>query len=151
MIPGLRYAVINDPDRHGSFSILYPTPLPGNIWGVLAPIREHPWGALIPTVSGDLLSHALHGHPRELRNALGRPPLHRPKLLVLKDKLCMEHQKDLCVIRGPHCMPGSGKLPDCYVAPYEDIELRRLLTVIGKAWDEGRYVFVVEGDEFLVT
>lgn len=52
---------------------------------------------------------------------------------------------------GDHCHPGSGKLPECYIAPTEDRQLRILAVAIGQAWDEGRYVFVVEGPEFLIT
>jgi hypothetical protein len=42
-------------------------------------------------------------------------------------------------------------MPECYVAPTEDRGLRLLGVAVAQAWDEGRYVFVVEGPEFVVT
>ena len=74
MIDGMRYAVIPDPDRKSSIKVLYATPLPEDHWGVLAPFRESSWGAQIPTVTGEALSHALHGRPKPLREQLGTPP-----------------------------------------------------------------------------
>jgi hypothetical protein len=45
------------------------------------------------------------------------------------------------------CKPGTGKLPGCYQAPAPK-EIAAIISMIGIAWDEGRYVVVVEGDEF---
>ena len=151
MIPGIRYATIDDPERRRTFKILYPLPAPENAWGVFLPLRETSWGREIPVVSGEALSHALHGYPKPLLGMLKTPPLARAVRLPLTDKLCYEHQCHTCAMAKPHCHPGSGQMPECYVAPTEDRDLRDIGVVIAKAWEEGRYVFVVEGPEFLIT
>ena len=150
MFDGLRYAIIDDRERFRKVPVLYPTPLPGNPWGVILPLRETVWGAQIPTVSGDALSHALHGDPKALLEMLGRPPRGRPLRLEMEDRRCSEAQGETCALAGSHCVPGSGKLPDCYLAPCEDRTVMALAIAVGRAWDEGRAVFVVEGPEFLV-
>lgn len=151
MIDGLRYAVIPDPDRKTTLLVLYATPLPGNHWGVLAPFRDTSWGARIPTVTGEALSHALHGRPKPLREQLGKPARERARRVPEEDSVCRDYDSAACSIGTVNCVPGSGKLPRCYEAPTENRDLRLLATAIGQAWDEGRYVFVVEGPEFLVT
>ena len=67
------------------------------------------------------------------------------------DRMCREYLAGECSMATLLCTPGSEKLPRCYEAPTENRDLRLLATAIGQAWDEGRYVFVVEGPEFLVT
>jgi hypothetical protein len=146
---GFRYAVIEDVDRGGrKLPILYPTPLPDNPWGVLLPLKDTTWGEQIPVVTGEALSHALHGRAKPLLEMLGRPPKGRPFRLEEWDRICLEAQQGICELAGSHCTPGSGKLPDCYQAPTEDRGLRALAIAVGRAWDEGRYVFVVDGPEF---
>ena len=147
---GLRYAIIDDPERHRKVPVLYPTPLPGNPWGVLLPLKGTSWGQQIPEVTGDALSHALHGYPKPLFEMLGRAPKGRPLRLALEERECLESQQGSCALATKHCVPGSGKLPDCYLAPTEDRALRALAIAVGRAWDEGRYVFVVCGDEFTI-
>lgn len=149
-LDGLRYARIPDPDRHTTLLIMYPLPLPDNPWGVMAPIRETNWGAQMPIVTGEVLSHALHGHPKPFREMLGNPPRIRARQVPLEERICLEAQQNICANAGPHCRPGSKALPECYVAPSADRVLRALGNAIGRAWDEGRYVFVVEGPEFVV-
>jgi len=150
MIDGMRYAMIKDSERFRTVPVLYPTPLPDNPWGVLLPLRDTVWGAQIPTVTGDALSHALHGNPKALLEMLGRAPRGRPLRLAMEDRRCIEAQQESCALAGSHCVPGSGKLPDCYLAPCEDRTVRLLAITVGRAWDEGRAVFVVEGPEFTV-
>lgn len=150
MFDGVRYAVIRDPDRHTDFKVMYATPLPEDHWGVFACLRGTTWGDQIVTVSGEALSHALHGRPKPLREQLGHPPeLHAKRVPVL-ERICRLYGA-MCGLSTPFCTPGSGKLPDCYEAPTEDRQMRLIATAIGNAWEEGRYVFVVEGPEFLVT
>ena len=148
MIPGLRSARFPDDVRFRIIKVLYPLPQPDNYWGVLLPFKETSWGAQIPTVTGDSLSHALHGDPDLLLKSLGVPPPVRANRLPMEDKLCYEHQCKMCGMATKDCHPGSTKLPDCYVPPTENREVRDLATAVGRAWDEGRYVFVVEGAEF---
>ena len=151
MLDGLRYAVLRDPDRKEGLKVLYPSPLPGNPWGVLLPMRDSSWGKQIPVVTGDALSHALHGRVKPLREMLGNPPFQRARMIPLEDRLCYEAQANICQMAKPECHPGSQCVPECYVPPTEDRALRVLGAAVAQAWDEGRYVFVVDGPEFVVT
>lgn len=151
MIDGLRYATIDDPDRHTVLKVAYPPPRDGDLWGALAPLEGTSWGAQIPVVTGEALSHALHGRPKPLREMLGPPPLRRTLRIALDEKVCLERQQGICEMAGPHCMPGSTHMPECYVPPAEDRTLRAVATAVALAWDEGRYVFLVDGPEFVVT
>ena len=150
MLDGLRYATIDDPERHQKILVLYPSPLRDNPWGVLKPLKDTTWGAQIPTVSGEALSHALHGRPKPLREMLGKPPRVRAMSIPLEDRFCLEAQQNICAMAAAHCRPGSKQLPECYVSPAEDYDLRVLGNAVAQAWDEGRYVFVVEGSEFVI-
>lgn len=151
MIRGFRYVVLDDPDRHARLPVMFPTPRRDEPWGVLAPLRGTKWGEQIPVVTGEALSHALHGHPKMLREMWGNPPRTRAMRLEAKHRLCHEHQHGICAIRTPDCHPGSAQMPDCYVAPLQDQHVRRLADVVARAWAEDRHVFVVEGPEFVVT
>jgi hypothetical protein len=151
MIDGLRYVTIPDPERHGDVLVAYPPPREGDPWGVLRPLMGTSWGAQIPTVTGEALSHALHGRPKPLREMLGPPPLRRTMRIALEERVCLERQQGICAMAAPHCMPGTGRMPECYVPPAEDRALRAVATAVAHAWDEGRYVFLVDGPEFVVT
>lgn len=150
MIDGMRYATLVDKERQEPLRVLYPSPLRGEPWGVLAPLRATSWGAQVPEVSGSVLSHALYGHVTPLRRVLGVPPVQRAKRLPLLETLCLERQEGRCPMATEDCFPGSSRLPECYVAPTHDEVLRRLGTMVGRAWGEGRYVFVVLGVEHVV-
>ena len=43
-------------------------------WGELAPLKGTPFESLIPIVSGEALSHALHGYLRPLLTIIGPEP-----------------------------------------------------------------------------
>lgn len=150
MDEGMRYAVLLDKDRRDPLRVLYPSPLREDAWGVLAPMRDTSWGKEIPLVLGEELSHALHGHVTPLRRKLGVPPPVRARRLPLVETACLERQEGRCPMATADCFPGSTRLPECYVAPSHDERLRRLGTMVGRAWDEGRYVFVVIGREHVV-
>jgi len=151
VIDGLRYAVLEDASFPSPLKVMYPAPLRNNPWGVLLPMRETSWGTQIPTVTGEALSHALHGHSRPLREMLGNPPTQRARMIVLEDRLCYEAQAAICAMAKPECRPGSRQMPECYVSPTEDRALRPLGNAVARAWDEGRYVFVVVGPEHVIT
>lgn len=148
MLPGLRMAVIADPVRFSNVKVMYPVPDNEGPWGVLRPLKGTSWGEQISTVSGEALSHALHGEPKFLREQLGRPPIQQAKRLPVAQAMCLHSQMQECAFAKPHCRPGSGKLPDCYTAPSEDAKMQSILWAVARAWDDGRYVFVVEGPEF---
>lgn len=150
MVDGLRYATFSDPERFTDIRVLYAVPLPQEPWGVLALLRGTSWGDQILTVTGEALSHALHGRVKPLRDQLTYTPRIHVNRIPQNQRLCCWYGK-MCGLSSLACMPGSGKLPDCYEAPTEQRELRSLATTIGRAWEEGRHVFVVSGPEFLVT
>lgn len=151
MIDGLRYAAFDDPDRFTTIKVLYPPPHKGDLWGVLAPLKGTTWGDQIPVVSGTALSHALHGAPSMLRKELGVPPVRRALRILHGERMCLEAQRAICDMAGPHCLPGSTQMPECYVPPAQDAAIQKAAAPVAAAWDEGRYVFLVKGPEFVVT
>jgi hypothetical protein len=86
-----------------------------------------------------------------LRDMLGVPPVRRALRIVEEERACYERQTGICDMAGPDCLPGSTRMPECYVPPTEDRALREVARAVAAAWDEGRYVFVVDGPEFVVT
>ena len=124
-----------------------PVPRDGDPWGVLAPLRETIWGQFIQIIPGDVFSEALYGHTLPFIRMLGNPPKVHSQRIPLQEGKCREY-KD-CILVGPHCRPGQ-KLPECYTAPHRDIEVARLASEVALAWREGRYVLVVDGDEFVI-
>jgi hypothetical protein len=126
-------------ERQGDLLIIDP-------WGVLAPIRDDAPGLakLIPVVSGETFSHALHGYVRPLVLALGPAPqallkLTPTQVCALKDE-CIMYDRTRC---RPHKM-----LPECWLPDEVPPSAREAVATVTLAWAEGRYVVVVEGPEF---
>jgi len=115
-------------------------------WGVLAPVRDHVPGLarLIPVVSGEVFSHALHGHARPLMLVLGPTP--QALLKMTKVRECAL-QKDCVMYDVRRCCPNK-KLPECWWPQDVEEVARRASALVILAWAEGRYVVVVEGAEF---
>ncbi len=145
MLEGLRQATLMDEAIAPPLRVMWPIPTKAASWGVLEPLKQSAWGKQIPIVTGEVWSLALHGRTRPLRLLLGSPPRVRANRLPVAERACIMPN---CVLRGVHCIPGSGKLPNCYQP--QSPELRRLQYAVGMAWDEGRYVIVVEGSEFVL-
>jgi hypothetical protein len=134
----------------GDILVLRPIPRDGDAWGVLRPLKDTPWGDLIPVVHGDDFSLALHGHTMPLVRNLSRPPSVLGRFLGREDSWCKLLQEQTCMDAAEHCKPGKG-LPECYEAPgFEDDRIKWLASAVAHAWAEGRYVVVVEGDEFSI-
>ena len=130
-------------------SITLPIPRDDEPWGVLAPLRPTTWGSLIPVVTGDAMSRALHGNAQELLGQVGRPPRHQGKQLLENQRLCRDRQN--CLLHNAsHCYVASGKLPACFVATDLPDGAQSLASFVALTWDEGRYVVVVEGGEFVL-
>lgn len=145
MLVGLRLAILCDDWIQPPLPVMWPLPTAEGPWGILSPLQGSKWGDQIPAISGEIWSLALHGRTQPLRQLLGPPPPVRARRLPLVERECIEYG---CVLRGSHCTPGSGKLPRCYRSPEPD--LHRLVYAVAMAWDEGRYVVVVTGNEFVV-
>lgn len=142
---GIRQAILRDLQLQPDLPLMWPSPTKEDFWGVMAPIKDTPWGQQIPLVPGEIWSLALHGHTKPLRQLLGPPPVVRARRLPLADRVCAEPD---CAIRTSLCVPGSGKLPRCYRPPGRDVH--PLVRTIACAWDEGRYIVVVQGPEFVI-
>lgn len=129
----------------GELKILRPYPKPDESWGELAPLRDTPWGDLLPIVSGEALSHALHGRVDPLMQEIGPHPHGLCRQVPGPFRRCAVADK--CAIVSAHCEPGP-RLPSCYVPPNVSPEVGRAVEVVASAWAEGRYVLIVEGAEF---
>jgi hypothetical protein len=125
--------------------LLRPIPRNDDIWGDLAPLRDTPWGDVIYEITGEALSHALHGHVMPLMRQLGVPPSVLAKRIPPGYRRCDLHKN--CILAQPVCEPGP-ELPACYVPPGVPIEARQAVSVVALAWKEGRHVVVIEGPEF---
>jgi len=118
-------------------------------WGELAPLRLVPeFATLIPIVTGEAMSHALHGWMRPLAESLGPEPQHQ--LLHIPDPHNVCSLANSCVMHDPkRCHPRCKKLPECW-SPEGVQEARRAMALVTLAWVEGQYVVVVEGAEFVI-
>jgi hypothetical protein len=116
-------------------------------WGVLAPLRSSPeFARLIPVVDGETFSHALHGRHKPLVEALGPEPKHLLKLVPPAFRECVIRAD--CIMYDPRrCVP-SKKLMECWQCEGVEEDALRAAANVALAWAEGRYVVVVEGDEF---
>lgn len=147
---GFREIELNDKEW-GEILLFLPVPKPDNPWGQLLPLKDTPWARVIRVVPGDVFSEALHGYATPLMRVIGRAPLDALKRLPLADRTCDQHTKQTCLLGTEKCLPGSGEVPVCYEAPLKDFEERKLASAVARALDEGRYVVVVEGDEFSLS
>ena len=143
MIPGIKLLTLQE-EGQPRLDLAVVIPKQGDIWGVLAPLKETPWGDEIWTVPGEAMSHALHGWTVPLLRVLGTPPRARAVRMSEKDGRCSLHET--CVMAKDYCRP-SPQLPDCYEAPLKDVRAAHLATLVALAWKEGRYVLLVEGEE----
>lgn len=115
-------------------------------WGVLAPLRGTPWGDQLAVVSGKAISIAAHGWLSPLMDEVGPEPCHLCKLIPADLARCKLAQEKTCPLAGPNCVPGKD-LPECYEVSGE-YDFTSAVLAVALAWKEGRYVVVVEGDEF---
>jgi|JI10StandDraft_1071094.scaffolds.fasta_scaffold464804_2 hypothetical protein len=140
---GWRKGTLDDPERFGKLSFLASIPTKTNQWGLLGKLRETPWWDEMVEVPNDIYKDAINGWVAPLRKALGTPPRVRAKRLPVISAMCKEYQDKSCPSRTELCRPGTGKMPKCYTAPFEDSETCYVAYDVAEAWDEGRYVFSV--------
>ena len=96
----------------------------------------------MPIVSGEALSHALHGRVSPLMNEIGRPPHAQLKLVPDPFRTCGNTE---CIMADLKTCHPCSKVPDCYEPPgFETFEGRRAAVTVVLCWKEGRYVVIVE-------
>jgi len=141
MSEGFREINLDDAEQ-GEIKILVVLPRGEDPWGVLTDIRDTVWGAQVAVVSGEAMSHALHGWATPLMREIGPAPKHRARRVREPCALLKG-----CAGGGSYCTPGAD-VPDCYEPPEMPPGASRAVARMVLAWREGRYVVVVEGPEF---
>jgi hypothetical protein len=127
--------------------VLRPIPNGNDPWGVLAPLKGTDFEGLLPVVSGEVWSHALHGHLAPLMRQIGRPPdalfrfIPQSFLKCAESKTCGTHDLKIC-------LPGP-KTPNCWIPFGVDAGVAPAIIEIVLAWRDGRHVVIVAGEEFL--
>lgn len=122
-------------------------------WGDFEPLRGTSWAVGVTEVSGESLSHALHGWLTPLQRELGRSPKISANRIPASDgrcRLCSD-----CLGWDPNvCRPGGRKPnkkeigpPACYESPMNGHVFDR----VAAAWKEDRHTIVVIGSEFSLT
>jgi hypothetical protein len=142
---GLRRFQVLHPHTCTPVLILRPTPIGENAWGKLDCLRDTILRPLIPIVSGESLSKALHGDSLPLFREIGPEPKYR--LAKVTGMHCGLIKR--CVLADNSCYPHK-KVPLCYQAPLEEEFLWAANQVI-LAWRENRYVLVADGGEFSLS
>lgn len=117
-------------------------------WGVLGCLRGTVWESAITVVSGEILSHALHGHVWPLMRVLGPPPKDLCKVIA-KRVLCSRIHDVSCTLRDAEkCHPGPN-LPSCYQVGGElSPSASAMAFEVALALSDGCYVLVTEGKTF---
>jgi len=119
----------------------------GDPWGELAPLKGTPFESLIPVVSGDALSHALHGYLKPLLGEIGPEPKSLARMVPKAQRVCESH-KGCLMYDVKNCQPGP-KVPDCFEPSGLQTDAARVAAgIVAVAWAEDRYVLVVVGPEF---
>jgi len=135
-----------DVEGWGKITFLRVLPHQDDNWGVLRSWRGTPWEVLVTVVSGEDLSHALHGYPWPLIKSLGPPTEVLYRHLSEEHSFCLSYQDKSCSLRQKgKCLLGKNLQP-CYVPPcVEDrVEFQEALLAL----KEGQYLLVTEGQTF---
>jgi hypothetical protein len=102
---------------------------------------------MLPVVSGQVMSVAVHGHTLPLVRLLGRPPEALMRKVPNEFRVC-GNAKGCGSFRVVDCQPCM-KMPDCYEPPGLDSEVAVAAgALVALAWRDGIYVVLVEGPEF---
>jgi hypothetical protein len=146
---GLREIELH-PEGQGTILLLVTVATQSERWGAFEQLRGTSWGKGITEVSGDAMSHALHGYAHPLVRELGRPPSANGKHVKDAEGACALHQGCLGWDTA-YCRPGGSKKgepgpPACYEAPIMGASF--VATRVCLAWKEGRHTIVVTSPEF---
>jgi len=142
---GFKWLKVED-TTHGELKLVVSIPTTEDPWGVMAPLKGTEWEPLIRVISGDSMSHAMHGYSTPLARELGLEPRLLARKVPEECAMCDLWDQG-CLTAGPNCRPGPD-VPDCYEGRHEDPIIRMLIGQVVIAWRDGWYVVVVEGDEF---
>lgn len=142
---GVRRIDLDDREQ-GPVLLAVALPREGQPWGVLEPLRGTQWEGLVRTVSGESLSHAVHGWATPLVRELGPNPL---AVLRRHPTPCVMSTGDQCVGASPACRPGRA-MPDCYEPPDADAVLVPAVSTALLDLRSGRHVVAVDGSEFVL-
>lgn len=145
MSDGIRRINLQDREQ-GSILLSVALPRDGEPWGVLAPLRGTVWEGLVRTVSGEALSHSVHGWATPIIRELGPNP---HAVMRRHPTPCVLSTGDQCVGSSPACRPGRG-MPDCYEPPDADGDLSWAVSTALLDLRAGRFVVVVAGSEFVL-
>jgi hypothetical protein len=115
-------------------------------WGDLAPLLEVPeMASLIPVVTGEAFSDALHGWFPPFMASMGPEPSIQLRRIPQPLRPCAL-RGECGMHKAARCQP-QRRTPECWVADVPPAAQRPVSQVV-HAWLEGRYVVVVEGPEF---
>ena len=147
---GLREITL-DTDNQGKILLLVTVATEQSRWGVFEQLRGTSWQHGITEVSGDAMSHALHGYVHPLVRELGRPPTSNGKRVNDAEGACALYQGcigwDVAYCRpGGVLKKGEPGPPGCYEAPI--MGASSIATRVCLAWKEGRHTVVVTSPEF---
>lgn len=144
MRDGFRRIDLNDQDQGViRLSIIIPTTDP---WGAAAPLRDTPWGGLVREVSGESVSHAMHGYATPLVRQLGPPPITVARRMRVRCALADGGQ---CVGASASCVPGRD-MPDCFDPPNLSPQIARVVATILLDLKSNRHVIITLGSEFVL-
>lgn len=115
-------------------------------WGDAAGLVGTDWERAVRPVTGEAMSHALHGYALPLVRELGEDPR---KVLRRLGGPCRLSEGDQCLGAGPQCVPGP-KMPVCYEPPDVPETMVSIAASIAAAMQEGYHVVRVVGSEFVV-
>lgn len=136
---------VRDSQTGEELKVLRPVPMNGDAWGVFESIKDTDVGKLIPVVSGEDFSQALHGRFLALKRNIGREPKYQIQKIT-SDMTC--GLIDSCILADrAKCYPCKNT-PHCYQTPgFAGLQDHAISTIV-RAWADDRYVVVVEGPEF---
>lgn len=139
---GTRRAVISCSEQK-DFLLLWAIPQENEPMGVFSVLRGTVWEKLVGKVSGESLSHALHGWATPLFRELPSKPKH--SLKRLKSEKCW--MRDNCIMASAKCHPNLD-VPNCFEP--EDLKVRSVVNFILVMMKEKYQVVWVEGKEFTI-
>lgn len=143
----LRRIKLNDKDQGEILLAILVSKGSDEGWGEAIGLRGTEWERAIRPVSGEDLSHALHGWATPLARTLGERPSAVAKRLR---QPCARVAVGDCPIAGPKCVTGPAT-PECFEPPTKlPKEAMPAAYEIAMALRDGYHVVRVLGSEFVI-